>query len=219
MATAVTTSGKYELFQNGWTSKIAWARAYTNLDVLVDEQAATFSYSSVTGKMTPTAPIVFDVAAGVNDVAYVEIGYTTGAPLNISFYTKDLPALYDFPTAGTLTVSTWEITIAGTYLTVAGRNDLCPNGWVSLVTFAKLYNASDVLLSTVSKTFTANAGTGVFSPSSDIVFEVATGGVASYMVFGYTSGSDVQLYKRIFASTYTFTTAGRLTIDSWEITI
>jgi hypothetical protein len=217
MATAVTTLGKYELFKYGWTLHTAWVRLYTSADVLVDEQSLTLSYASNT--LSPSATIVFDVASGTNDVSYVVIGYTTGTPLDVTFYTKDLPALYDFPSDGTLTVNSWQITVGGTYLLPAGRDDLCVNGWESLVTWVKLYNSSDVLLASESMTFAANVGTGVFAATSDIVFEVATGGAAYYAVFGYTSGSDVQLYKRLFSTTYTFTTAGRLTIDSWEITI
>ena len=219
MATAVSTLGKYQLFYGGWTSKIGWARLYDITNTLINQQSVTFSYSSATGKMTPTSTIVFTVAAETVDAAYIELGYTSPYPLDEIYYTKDLPALYDFPTEGTLTVNSWDITIGGTYIQIAGRDDICDNGWESLVTWVKLYTAADGLINTQSVSFTSDVNTGIFSPTANIVFEAATGDVAYYMAFGYTSGTDVVLYKRFFSTSYTFTTAGRLTIDSWEITI
>jgi len=211
MATAVTELGSYELFNSGWESKIAWARLYTNLDVLVDEQACSFTYSGST--LNPTADIVFDVGAGVNDVAYIILGYTTGTPLDIEMYSKDLPALYDFTTAGTLTVDSWAITLGGTSLTADGRPVLAQDGFVSTIVSAKLYNASDTLLDTQSVTMSASPSTGVMSPTADIVFDVATGGVAYYITLCNTGGTE--LYKRIIGS-YTFATAGKLTVDAWD---
>jgi len=217
--TAVSTLGKYEFFRYGWTARIAWVKLYTDADVLVDQQAMTLEHTVGMGEMTMAAPVVFDVAAETTDVSYVTIGYTTGTPLDIVFYTKTLAELYDFPTEGTLTISSWEFTVGGTYLLPAGRDDLCDNGWTSLVTWVKCYNSSDVLLNSQSLTFSASTGTGIMSATAPIVFEIATGGAAYYMTFGYTDGTDVVLYKRLYATTYTFTTAGRLTIGTWTITL
>jgi hypothetical protein len=217
MATLVTSYGKNALFTAGWTTAIVRARLYTNLDALVDTQTIAMAYNSSTDTLSPTADIVFAVGAGVNDVAYVEIGFIDGGSLWVGFYSKDLPSLYDFSTAGTLTIDSWAITFGGTSLTVAGKDVLVPSGFTSTVVSAKLYNASDVLLDTQSVTLTSSAGTGIMSPTADIVFNVATGGVAYYITL-VTSGA-VAVYKRILSTSYTFTTAGTLTVDAWSITI
>jgi hypothetical protein len=218
MATSVSTLGKYYLLFSGWTTRIVRAKLYTSSNVLVATETVTFSYNSTTNILSPTAPIVFDVAEAVDDVAYVVIeGFND--PTYYAIYTKDLPSLYDFTTAGTLTVSSWEITFSGSYLLDAGKDILVTEGLSSKITWAKLYNASNVLLDTQSVTMSASSSTGIMQPTADIVFDVATGGVASYIRLGYTDGSDVICYQRTLPSTYTFTTAGTLTVDSWFITI
>lgn len=217
MATAVSTAGKHELFTYGWTTRVAWAKLYTNLDVLVDTQAVTLTYNA--GVMTPSADIVFSVASGTNDCSYVEIGYTSGGSVEIVLYTKDLPQLYDFATAGTLTIDSWEISVGGTGLQTTGRDELCTEGWTSNITWVKLYTSGDVLLDTQNATFASNAGTGIMSPSGVITFNVAGSQTAAYAMIGYTDGTDKGLFKKIFSSPYAFATAGTLKVNSWEITI
>jgi hypothetical protein len=215
MATAVSTFGKSALFSQGWTTGIVRARLYTNLDALVDTQTIEMAYNSSTDTLSPTADIVFNVGTGVEDVAYVDIGYIDGGSLWVGYYTKDLPSLYDFTTAGTLTIDSWAITFGGTSLTVAGKDVLVPSGFTSTVVSAKLYNSADELLDTQSVTLSVTSG--VMSPTADIVFNVATGKVAYYITL-VTSGA-VEVYKRILSTSYTFTTKGTLTVDAWNITI
>lgn len=217
MATAVTTLGKYNLFKYGWESTINYARLYTATDTLVDTKTIAMNYAS--NVLSPTADIVFNVPAGTNDVSYVVIGnLTTGT--YTSFYSKDLSALYDFTTAGTLTIDSWEISLSGTYLQTTGRQALFETGWESYITWAKAYTLGDVIVDTQSTTFTANISTGAFSPTADIVFNVSAGtNDVAYINLGYTSGTDIVFYKRIFSTYYDFVTAGTLTVDSWTISV
>ena len=217
MATAVSEIGAYNLFYGGWTSSVAQAKLYTNLDVLVDTQAITLNYAS--SQMQVSADIVFSVAAGTNDVSYVEIGYTSPAYEQIpeswmDFYSKDLALLYDFATAGTLTIDSFNISVTGDYLQAAGRDELCQYGFDSKVTWAKLYTSADALLDTQSVTLETSIA-GVCSPTADIVFTV-TSGTGYYVALGY--GTTV-MYKRLLGAGYTFTTPGTLTVSSWEMTI
>jgi len=214
MATIVPNIGKYDLFTTGWTSKVTWAKLFTNLDVEVDEQSCTLEY--VGGALSPTADIVFDVGASTDDVAYIMIGYTSGT--DVAVYIKDLPSLYDFTTAGTLTIDTWTISIGGTHILTAGKEIMAEQGFTSIITWAKLYTSANELLDSENVTLSAN-GQGIMQPTADIVFNVATGKVANYITLGYTPSSDVVCYKRVLSSSYTFTTAGTLTVDSWTITI
>lgn len=209
------TAGKTALFKYGWTPKITWARLYTDTDDLVDEQSVTFIESS--GIISPSADIVFSVAASTNDVSYIKLGYTTG--LDFEIYRKDLDQLYDFTTAGSLTVDTFTFTIAGTYLTVQGKSDIWTQGFEE-ITFAKLYTSSDVLVDTQTTSFTTNTGTGALNCDADIIFDVAGGtNNVYYIQLGYNDGSDKFDYKRLLSTTYNFTTTGTLKVDSWAFTV
>jgi hypothetical protein len=218
--TRVTQLGRKELFDDGWTANVTWARLYTNLDVLVDEQPLTLTYDSGLDILKPTADIVFDVGAGTDDVAYVSFGYTIPAQepapaFDFELYFKVLPSLYDFITDGTLTIDSWDITFSGTYLLLAGRQVLIPTGFTSKITTAKLYSSTNALLDTQSVTFVTDNQTGVMSPNADIIFDVDSG-IASRIKLYNTGGTE--LYNRTLNTTYTFTTKGTLTVDAWNIT-
>ena len=157
MATAVTTLGKHYLFFSGWTTRVVQATLYTATNSIVDTQAVTLSYNSTTNVLSPTADIVFDVEAETEDVAYVSIdGFND--PLYYPIYTKDLPSLYDFTTAGTLTIDSWDITFGGTHLLDAGKDLLVTVGLTTKITWAKLYTSADALLDTQNVTFTSIQG-------------------------------------------------------------
>lgn len=218
MATTLYVEGKNALFRNGWTSKIEWVRLYDATNTLIDEQPVTFEY--VGNTLVPTADIVFDCPAGTNDASYVRIGYTKPTPLDIIFYDKDLPALYDFPTAGTLTIDSWEITLGGSHITAVGKEALFETGWENLITWGKLYTVADALVDSQNTSFETNSSTGSFICTNDIVFNVSGGtNNVTYINLGYTNGSDVVLYKRIMSPTYNFSTAGTLTVDTWTISV
>jgi len=217
MATFITNEGKYNLFKSGWKSKVVKAYLYDADDTLINSQDVTMVMSGNT--MVLSEPIVFDVASGANDVSYVVIGDFVGSLL-VPYYQKDLPALYDFPTAGTLTINTWVFSIGGIYTTTTGKTELLNNGWESKIEWAKLYTTGNVLVNTQSTTFATNSSTGAFNCSADIVFPV-TGGTTnvSYISLGYTNGSDVVLYQRTMSPTYNYPTEGTLRVDDWSITI
>lgn len=218
MATAVTTSGKYNLFKNGWITKINSIRLYTSTNVLVDTQSVTFAYNSGDQSIRPTANIVFNVAGGTNNVSYVEIGNQTG--LWDVLYTKDLPELYSFSTAGTLTIDSFILTLSSSFLLTQGKADLWQNGWESKITTAKLYTSGDVLVDTNDIAFTANISTGAFPMTGTEVFDVAGGtNNVNYITLGYNDGTDKVLYKRIFITNYSFPTTGTLTVSAWSITV
>lgn len=225
MATAVTTNGKQALFTRGWTSQINQIKLYTATGTLVDTQSVTFTYISGTQSIQPTADVVFDVAGGTNDVAYVEIGKWMDDPdgagpavaLFTSYYSKDLPSLYDFTTTGTLTIDNFNLTLGGSYIQSAGKAALWQTGWTTLIAWGKLYQTDNTLLDTQAKTFSSSSG--VLSMASAMVFNVGAGvSNVTYINLGYTDGTDVVFYKRTF-SAYTFVTAGTLTVSSWTITI
>ena len=221
MATAVSTKGKYLLFKEGWVTPVVKAFLFTTTGSQVDSVDVTLSYNSTTNVLSPTADLVFDVEAETEDVAYVTLNHLVSSDpvlLYDTIYTKDLPSLYDFTTAGTLTIDSWDITFGGTHLLDAGKDLLVTVGLTTKITWAKLYTSADALLDTQNVTFTSSSGTGIMSPTADIVFNVASG-TASYITLGFTDGTDVVCYKRTLSSTYTFATAGTLTVDTWSITI
>lgn len=218
MATALTTSGKYNLFENGWTTKINSIKLYTSTNVLVDTQSVTFAYNSGDQSIRPTANIVFNVASGTNNVSYVEIGNQTA--LWDAYYTKDLPELYSFSTAGTLTIDSFILTLSSSFLLTQGKADLWQSGWRSKITTAKLYTSTDVLVDTNDIAFTANISTGAFPMTGTEVFDVAGGtNNVNYITLGYNDGTDKVLYKRTFITNYNFPTTGTLTVSAWSITV
>lgn len=225
MATAVTTNGKQALFSGGWIGPINQIKLYTATGTLVDTQSVTFVYVSGTQSIQPSADVVFDVAGGTNDVAYVEIGNYLPDPdgggpapaVFTSFYSKDLPSLYDFSTTGTLTIDNFNLTLGGSYIQSAGKAALWQTGWTTLIAWGKLYQTDNTLLDTQAKTFSSTSG--VLSMASALVFDVGAGVAnVTYINLGYTDGSDVVFYKRTF-SAYTFVTAGTLTVNTWTITL
>lgn len=219
MATQVYTSGKYTLFKDGWTSRINQIRLYTNTNTLVNTQSVTFAYNSGDQSIRPSANIVFNVAGGTNNVAYVIIGRETGG-IFTEYYSKDLPELYSFSTAGTLTIDSFILTLSSSFLLTQGKADLWQSGWESKITTAKLYTSGDALVDTNDIAFTANVSTGAFPMTGTEVFDVAGGtNNVNYITLGYNDGTDKVLYKRTFISNYNFPTAGTLTVSSWSITV
>lgn len=220
MATAVATLGKYELFKNGWTTRINQIRLYTSADVLVDTKSVTFAYNSGDQSIRPSANIVFNVAGGTNNVSYVVIGNLGGGSIWTSFYSKDLPELYSFSTAGTLTIDSFILTLSSSFLLTQGKADLWQSGWESKITTAKLYTSVDALVDTNDIAFSANIGTGAFPMTGTEVFDVAGGtNNVNYITLGYNDGTDKVLYKRTFISNYNFPTTGTLTVSAWTITV
>jgi|LGVE01.1.fsa_nt_gb hypothetical protein len=205
----ITTEGEQELFLNGWTSIVTWAKLYTDADVEVDEQTVTLVWDGTNENMKLTADVVFDVTGGTNNVEYVKFGYTSGS--DIVVFTEIFSTLYDFSTTGTLTLDYGYFYISGTSISTAGEEELADNGFETIVT-AKLYTTgSAVLLDTQTVSFTAESGD--LSLDDSIVFDVASG--IPYSIQLFNTGGD-NLYQRVFDSAIDeFTTPGTLTVDTW----
>ena len=221
--TAVTTYGSYLMFNDGWVGNVNYARLYTSADVLVDTQIITMSHTAGTTTMQPSADIVFDVDAGTSNVSYVVIGKYT-APIGEfpalydDSYTRVFTSTYDFETDGTLTIDTFSITVSSAYLSADGRDELYTNGF-EVITSAKLTTALSAELNTQSTSFTANSSAGKLTPDANIVFDVAEGTEATAAKYIELYKSSTLLYTRELATTYTFATAGTLTVTGWEMSI
>ena len=221
--TAVTTYGSYLMFNDGWVGNVNYARLYTSADVLVDTQFFTMSHTAGTTTMQPSADIVFDVDAGTSNVSYVVIG-DYNPPLDPvpelynPCYTRVFTSTYDFETDGTLTIDTFSITVSSAYLSADGRDELYTNGF-EVITSAKLTTALSAELNTQSTSFTANSSAGKLTPDASIVFDVAEGTEATAAKYIELYKSSTLLYTRELATTYTFATAGTLTVTGWEMSI
>lgn len=214
MADTIYEVGKTDLFNNGWTSKIAWARLYTDTGVLVDQQSVTFTY--VTDHIQPTADIVFEVSSATNDISYITLGYTSG--LDAILYRKDLSQLYDFTTSGILTVDTFTIGLTGSSLQPDGRQALFTTGWNTTITQLRINNAGGAV-GTASCDFDVD-GSYDFALDSQVVFEVSAGtnGINNAQLL---NSSNTVYWSKTLPSPapYNFTTAGELRINTWVISI
>ena len=214
MADTIYDSGKTTLFNNGWTSKITWARLYTDAGVLVNQQAVTFVYA--TDKIQPNADIVFSVSSAVNDVSYITLGFTSG--LDSILYRKDLDALYDFSTAGTMTVDTFTISLSGTPLQPDGREALFTTGWNTIITKIRINNSGGAI-DTKACDFDVNASYN-FALDAQINLEVpaSTNSINNAQLLN--ADDDVFWSKTLPSpAPYTFTTAGELRVKTWVISI
>jgi len=206
--TRIHDAGAVVLVSTGWTSYVTHARLWTDSNVEVDEQSVTFTYNTSEKRWKPTGDIVFDVAAGTQDVSYVTIGSST-----VEYYEKVFATLYDFTTLGTLTIDSWAFNITGTSLNDDGKEALFGTGFLGIAT-AKLYTSgSAVLLDTQSVTFEVTQADGTIEPTANIIFDVTSGIAYSIQLLISTT----TVYNRTLDSTYTFTTPGTLTVDSWAI--
>ena len=213
-------SGKSHLFNLGWTSGINKIYLYTSGNVLVDSQSVTFTYSG--GVLVPTADIVFNVPAGTSNVAYVEIGrYTPEDPpipaIFNPYYKEGFSTTYNFTTAGTLTIDSWELNIGGTGLQAAGEEALFTTGWASTITQAKLYTVGDALVDTQSITFEVN-GSYQLVPTAAVTFDVA-GSTNDVKYINLCDASNNVYFKRLFSGDYDFPTAGTLLVSSWPFSV
>lgn len=227
MATAITTAGKYRMFKTGWKDYANKIKLYTDLGTLVDTQNVTFAYNDTNDTIEPTTDIVFDVASSTNDVSYVELIYDDTSSDTI-LYTKDLPALYDFPTAGTLTIDNWSIGISSSDVTSYGKEELLSSGWEGIVNQADLLTTTNSVVDSNSVSFTANAGTGALNASATIVFDVSSGtsNVAKIRIGNFKPSPGAPLpdvfldyYTKTFSSTYNFTNAGTLSVSGFTISL
>ena len=206
--TEIYDEGAVVLVSTGWTSYVTHARLWTDSNVEVDEQSVTFTYNTSEKRWKPTGDIVFDVAAGTQDVSYVTIGSST-----VEYYEKVFATLYDFTTLGTLTIDSWAFNITGTSLNDDGKEALFGTGFLGIAT-AKLYTSgSAVLLDTQSVTFEVTQADGTIEPTANIIFDVTSGIAYSIQLLISTT----VVYNRTLDSTYPFTTPGTLTVDSWAI--
>lgn len=216
MATAITTAGKYQMFKTGWRDYANKVKLYTDANVLVDTQNVTFSFSN--GTLVATN-IVFDVGTGTNDVSYVELIYANGGTDTV-LYTKDLDSLYDFPTAGTLTIETWTISISSSEVTTAGRSQLLQNGWEGMdIAMVEAQGAVQFFKGTG---FTANAGNGTLPCDDTVIFDI-TAGTSSINIFavGFLGGlaQPSLYYIRSLPQGYSFTNAGTLSVSGFVLNL
>lgn len=218
--TAITTAGKYRMFKTGWKNYANKIKLYTDLGTLVDTQTVTFSYNSTNKTIEPTADVVFDVSSGTNDVSYVELIYDDTSTDTV-LYTKELPALYDFPTAGTLTIDNWAIGITSSDVTDNGKSALLQLGWENRINRAILYTTTNTQVDVNTVSFTANAGTGALNASATIVFDVSAGtSNVSKVTLGYTPETIIsEYYTKAFSTTYSFTNAGTLSVSGFTISL
>lgn len=221
MATAITTAGKYQLFKQGWSGIANKIKLYTNLGVLVDTQSVTFTWNSTNKTIEPNADVVFDVSAGVNDVAYIELIYDDTSTDTV-LYTKDLSSLYDFPTSGTLTIENWAIGVSSSEFTDDGKNALLTDGLEPEISKASLILGNTSV--TVNASFTANSSSGRLNADSTIIFNVPGGttGISQFTLSSYTSTPlplETPLFVKTFNTTYDFTNKGTLSISSFYLQV
>lgn len=212
--TQVFDEGKVALMNTGWTSFVTTAKLYTNLDALVDTQTVTFAFDDVAIEWKPTADIVFDVASSTQDVSYVTIGTTT-----VPYYSKLFASLYDFTTAGTLTIDSWVFTLAGsgTFTITDEGVEALFNVGVLGITSAQLRNITGlVTIDTQSVTFSVTDAGGTLEPTADIVFNGTTAD-SGRLIYIYVSA--VNIFVKDLGQNYVFTTPGTLTVDSWTVNI
>lgn len=220
MTTGITTAGKYQLFKNGWTTKINRVKLYTDTDVLVDTQNVTFSFS--TDKIVPTATIEFDVDAGTLDVSYVSLIYFDGSNEHVLF-NKSFSVLYDFPTQGYLRITAWNITVNAANSITWDREYLFTQGWESWLDWVGAYiGQSDTL---VGNGFvggvTANASTGELNCDNVIINIPASTNGINTLRFAYLGSLNdpVTFYRLELGTSYNFTNDGKLIISNLKFTL
>lgn len=223
--TQITQDGKWYLFWKGWTTTAVWLTLYTNAGVQVgDRQAIQLTHTNGTAIMQPNASIIFPVPGGTQDVAYVELGTIDG--VYYPFYKKTFPGdiLYDFDTAGTLTVNTWPLTISGASLTALGIDTLCIAGLES-IDKAALYNTYSQLFDEQAVIFESGVN-GIFRPTNGdgvnlpIIFNVVSGVQSNNVAtFIRLYAANNLLIEKTLNPTYSFPTSGKLTISTWPFTI
>lgn len=227
--TAITTAGKYRMFKTGWKNYANKIKLYTDLGTLVDTQTVTFAYNSTNKTIEPTANVVFDVSSGTSNVSYVELIYNDTLTDTV-LYTKELPALYDFPTAGTLTIDNWAIGITSSDVTDEGKSVLLQSGWESLIDEARLLTGTIETVDTKTVSFSANAGTGALNANATIVFDVPAGtsNISKIVIGDWRDDPDgagpivavfYSFYTKSFSTTYSFTNAGTLSVSGFTISL
>ena len=215
--TAITTAGKTQLFSTGWKDYANKIKLYKEADAVnpVDTQSVTFTYNSTTKTIEPTADIVFDVTSGTQDVSYVELIYDNGVTDTV-LYTKTLDTLYDFPTAGTLTIDNWSIGISSSNITNVGKEVLLTLGWAGL-DIAMVENQAETFQSTEGTSFTVTSGELVCDET--LIFAMDAGSSATKILIGYLggAGSPTYYYSENFTTTYSFTNAGNLSVANFKV--
>jgi len=242
MADKLLYSG-YNLFTGGFTSNIQWIRLYTQTGVLVDEQPVTFTYQ--TDKIEITADVVFEVPASTNDVSYVIVGRTQ-TPLDFLYYRKMLDVLYDFTTAGTLTIDSFTFAVTGAPLQPDGREALFTTGWSSYITQIRINNsggAIDTKPATFGNEIKTVTGYCTIPEYTSEITCINNGGLWETEAFDFelqaqvnldvgasvsginnaqllNAGGDVFWSKTLPSpAPYSFTTAGELRIKTWVFSI
>lgn len=216
MADTIYDEGRGALFLDGWTSKVTLIRLYTSADVLVDEQSVTFTYN--TDRIQITSNVVFDVPAGTNNVSYVEIGRYDN-PLYSWYYRKDLTQLYDFATAGQLTIDLFRISASATPLQPSGREALFTTGWVSTIAKMVAKDNGGTTRDTQTCSFVLDtSNNNNLKLNAQVNLEIAEGiTITNCQLLGT---ADAVYWSKTLPSPapYTFNTSGQLRVKTWSIT-
>lgn len=221
MAKVISDYGKRTLFSQGWRSRITKIRLCTSSGTIVDEQDITFVMNIGTGTMHLSAPVIFNVASGTTNVSQVRL-FSFGAPdVYDLIYTEDLASTYDFTTAGTLEIDTYNFDISNSFLTYEGKNQLLNSGWVQYIRWAKLYRGLETLIDTKNCSFAANISTNKLELEAPIVFDVPLNSSSAtyYIHLGWTDGETEKVLFKKTGTTVSFPTAGTYRVNTWEISV
>lgn len=104
-----TLEGSNKLWNDGWVQYITWAKLYRG-ETLVDTKTCSFSATvDQSNKLKLVAPLIFEVPVASVSFYYIHLGYTDAGTDKTLFEKTGTTVAY--PTAGTYTVNTWEISV------------------------------------------------------------------------------------------------------------
>ena len=219
MAFTLDGQGGYQLFNSGWTGTITTAKLYSSDDLITPVATESISFSYSGGSISIPSSVTFTISSPVNNVAFVTVGTTS------RFFKQDLTNVYDFPTAGTLTITSWTIGISGSSVTTDGKSELFQNGWASSMNYARLFRSGSTLVGTLgSLTFSATTtGSGrLTSDDSSLTFSITA--VATSVDTYELGNQNVSVFTPYFsdslrdsggnAVSYNFNFDGTLSMDA-----
>lgn len=104
-----TLEGSNKLWNDGWVQYITWAKLYRG-ETLVDTKTCSFSANvDTSNKLKLDAPLIFEVPVASVSFYCIHLGYTDAGTDKTLF--EKTGTTVSFPTAGTYTVNTWEISV------------------------------------------------------------------------------------------------------------
>lgn len=113
---AVIGNASSTIFKYGWATNsgtpllLKQAILYNSTGSSINTQNCTFTANATTGALGLTGDIVFTVGAGATNVNRIDLIHEDGVGDKV-VYRRTLASTYNFPTAGTLTVDNWVISV------------------------------------------------------------------------------------------------------------